>query len=397
MIRPSFMMMPSSGNTAVPTAGGAINLPQMNTPAKFYGGNQAPAAPFPIKAANSAPMIPQFTSMDANLLEHLQLLQKQASQQQPLMLPGFPRTMFDGCFYQYPMMYPTTNAPAAGAGLPFASPLAEQRSLTAPPIGPSAAVRPAPGTGKSGSDMVYFDQRAFRETKSGRKNKRVLSTNDDSNNSDTESASTVSEEESSSLPIETREKRKRVKHAPGQGGTRRLKIDFLELGEPGDDIQYVGKCGSIIPHGLRGRHEMHNQPWEFTITHEKVEGVTVIQWSVKNLTSNKTVTVSESPFQARVRQKTGNTITSFVMRQALEQRVRDLEETLEQPDIKNNPVQVANVQSLIKELRRKERNEGILFFGLRHEEVQRNRVLPSSSFPKDGNQSSPVSSVKSTT
>jgi len=120
---------------------------------------------------------------------------------------------------------------------------------------------------------------------------------------------------------------------------------------------------------------MHNQPWEFHITHEQIDGMTVVRWSVTNLTSGKTVSIAETPFQAKVRQKTGNTITSFVMRQALEQRVSDLEEVLEKDESEDNSLQTANIISLVRDLRKKERNEGILFFGLRHEDVQRRHSI----------------------
>lgn len=287
-------------------------------------------------------------------------------QQQPVQFAQPNYGFYQGYGYGAPnvsrmMPYNMMATPATA----MTTPLTEIRSLE-PRIAPAAPPTKVPRQVDSDDEGVHETKR-MREDKSdaskGYVERRVKS-----------SSSSDSEYDTSSEPSRAPRKRKTHQHAPGQGGKRRLKIEFLDLGEEGEDPQMCGKSGSIIPHNLRGRHEMHNQPWEFHITHEKSEGITVIKWSVTNLTSGKTVSVTETPFQAKVRQKTGNTITSFVMRQALEQRVRDLEEILEKPASEDNTVQTANIMSLIKDLRKKERNEGILFFGLRHEDVQKARA-----------------------
>ena len=118
---------------------------------------------------------------------------------------------------------------------------------------------------------------------------------------------------------------------------------------------------------------MHSQQWRFEVKHETTEDddkMIVIKWTVTNLTSGKVTTLTETPFQAKERQKTGNTICSVVMRKAIEQRVLDLEQDLLSLAVQSNPAQMASLQGLIRELRPKQRNEGILFFGLRHAVVQ---------------------------
>jgi len=320
---------------------------------------------------------PQMMSMYANqMLQQNQLQQFRATANNGGPGQVFVRSIFDAPYtlgQHYDMLrqqsLPQTGMPSVAMGMQYPmmpltmqTPMTEYRTIQ-PAMAPSAvprvtgAFRPVSSDKKSSERLgdrpdpsrVYLEKRPEKRARANN-----ASDEDDDDGSD----------------ASERASKRRPRHAPGQGGKRRLKIDFLNLGQPGADPQTCGKSGSIIPDGLKGRHEMHNQPWEFEVNHEKNDGVTVIKWSVTNLTSGKTVSVTETPFQAKVRQRTGNTITSFVMRQALEQRVREFEELLEQPDTIDNPLQMANFQSLIKDLRRKERNEGILFFGLRHEDVQ---------------------------
>jgi len=154
----------------------------------------------------------------------------------------------------------------------------------------------------------------------------------------------------------------------GLGGERRLRIDFISVGEVKEPIQYFGKSGSFIPDGLSGTHEMYSQKWKFEVTHEQWKDIVVINWKVTSSISGKVTSVTETPMQALERQKKGNTICSVVMRKALEQRVQDIEE-----EIRQNPEDEASVagrRGLITELRPHQRNEGILFFGLRHRAVQ---------------------------
>jgi hypothetical protein len=187
---------------------------------------------------------------------------------------------------------------------------------------------------------------------------------EDSNGDETLSSSSQSR---STKPSGRRQDKNRC---PGLGGERRLKIDFSNLGTVGKVPQYFGKSGMIIPDGLCGTHEMHSQQWRFHIAHETCDGMIVIRWTVTNMISGKTVSLTETPFQAKERQKTGNTICSVVMRKAIEQRVLDLEEELRTPETMANAAQTSSIQGLIRELRPKQRNEGILFFGLRHAVVQ---------------------------
>ena len=159
-------------------------------------------------------------------------------------------------------------------------------------------------------------------------------------------------------------------HPGGLGGERRLSITFFSYGNKTDVAipQTFGKYGWSIPDGLSGNHTMYAQPWKFEIVHGTCMGGTVLCWKITNLISNGLVSVTETPQQATLRQSKGNTICNLVLRKALNQRAAELEQTIAQGD--KNPTQVANLRSLIKELRPKQCTEGLLFFGLRHESVQ---------------------------
>ena len=105
----------------------------------------------------------------------------------------------------------------------------------------------------------------------------------------------------------------------------------------------------------------------------------VLTWSITNLTSHGVVSITESPQQALMRQTKGNTICNTVLRKALEQRIEELQVELSKKD--KTPLQIANLRSLIKELCPKKCAQGLLFFGLRHEIVQRVKTADANSPP----------------
>ena len=158
----------------------------------------------------------------------------------------------------------------------------------------------------------------------------------------------------------------------GLGGERRLTIQFLNNGILSSPVQTFGKYKLIIRDGLSGTHTMYAQHWRFEITHSQPgDGPDEIclRWTVTNLGSANTISFLETPDQAHERQVKGNTICNLVVREALTRRARELELELEAEDIDNH-TRVANLKSLVKELRPKQCTEGLLFFGLRHQIAQ---------------------------
>ena len=156
----------------------------------------------------------------------------------------------------------------------------------------------------------------------------------------------------------------------GLGGEKRLNIDFASYGrvDP-NDRQTYGKHGWCVPDGLSGSHTMYAQRWRFEVEHRKgAGGSTVVVWRVKSAADGSVVAeVCESPQQAQLRQVKGNTLCNVVLRQALDRRAEELERAAME---ETNPVRVANLKSLVRELRPRQCTEGLLFFGLRHECVQ---------------------------
>jgi len=159
----------------------------------------------------------------------------------------------------------------------------------------------------------------------------------------------------------------------GLGGEQRLVISFQRMGSLGSEPQIFGKSGYYIPDGICGKHRMYSQDWMFEIHHRLVpvadHEYTVLEWSITNLTSGTRVIQLETPQEAMVRTKTGNTICNTVLRSALDSRIKELEEELKTPG--RTPLQIANVKSLMKELCPRKCAQGLLFFGLRHLSVQK--------------------------
>ena len=152
-------------------------------------------------------------------------------------------------------------------------------------------------------------------------------------------------------------------------GETRLNIKFISLGEPGPIPQRFGKNGCGIPHGLSGTHQMYDQRWKFQVLHVPQGNSVVIRWVVTNLSSGTVTAVTETLQDAMVRETCGRTICNTVLKNALEIRAVELENSPELYD--ENPTKSANVQNLIKVLRPKRCTVGLLFFGLLHEVVQK--------------------------
>jgi hypothetical protein len=154
-------------------------------------------------------------------------------------------------------------------------------------------------------------------------------------------------------------------------GEARLNIKFTCLGEPGVIPQRFGKHECGIPNGLSGTLQMYDQRWRMLIEHfPQPDGVTVlIRWTITNLTSGTVTTQMETMQDAIVRETCGRTICNNVLKQALETRAQELEQSMEMM-IKDNPTRAANVRNLVKVLRPKRCTVGLLFFGLLHEQVQ---------------------------
>jgi hypothetical protein len=181
-------------------------------------------------------------------------------------------------------------------------------------------------------------------------------------------AASSSSSQSYRSPSRKRVPKEEVDAPGGLGGERRLSITFTSLGKVETPKQHFGKHGWIIPDGLAGTHTMYSQDWKFQIVHKDMMGVRVISWIIISGSSGTTTIVTETPEQAMIRQTKGNTICNQVLRQALEQRAIELEKVVARGE--KSIVQIANIKSLIKELRPKQCTEGLLFFGLRHACVQ---------------------------
>jgi hypothetical protein len=154
-------------------------------------------------------------------------------------------------------------------------------------------------------------------------------------------------------------------------GSNRLKIRFISLGVPGEHPQHFGKKRYRIPDGLSGMHQVYNQHWKFEVRHgPRDNGITSITWSVTNLSSGSNVTRTETLQEAFLREYKGQTICNQLLKDALEMRAKELEQSIQ--DFKDKPIKVANIRSCVKVLRPKKCIMGLLFFGLLHECVQDN-------------------------
>jgi hypothetical protein len=151
-------------------------------------------------------------------------------------------------------------------------------------------------------------------------------------------------------------------------GENRLKINFLNYGNPGRTPQHFGTKGYIIPNGLCGTHEVYHQRWKFEILHRQHADSVLITWNITNLASNKLISRTETAREARVRETSGHTICNQLLRNALKNRAMELEESIR--EFADNPTKVANTYSLVKVLKPKSCILGLLFFGLLHEAVQ---------------------------
>jgi len=163
---------------------------------------------------------------------------------------------------------------------------------------------------------------------------------------------------------------RQVKH--GLGGERRLNIQFINTGVLKEPIQSFGKYKLLIRDGLCGTHTMYAQPWRFEINQYETGAVREeirLRWTVTNLASGHRISFLETSEQAHERQVKGNTICNLVVREALNQRAGELEEELKTLE-PSNTSRIANIKSLVKELRPKQCTEGLLFFGLRHQAAQ---------------------------
>ena len=163
-------------------------------------------------------------------------------------------------------------------------------------------------------------------------------------------------------------------------GEHRLRIDFHSMGKVEDKPQTFVRRRQIIPDGPSGSHHMYSRDWKFEVTYNifrpqccesssRTKGLIALTRKIINITSGGSVSVTETPQQAFLRQTKGDTICNSVVKKAVEQRIEELQVEASKKD--RTPIQIANIKSLIKELCAKRCNQGLLFFGLRHELVQR--------------------------
>jgi hypothetical protein len=158
------------------------------------------------------------------------------------------------------------------------------------------------------------------------------------------------------------------KAVAGLGGERRLSISFLNMGRSTSPMQTFGKSRLRIPDGLSGVHVMYSQKWKFEINYvrDPTSFSTVIAWSITNVASNTKITVQETTLQAQERQLTGKTVCNFAMKQAMHQRLCELNEILGENNPSRSEAETASLTDIINKLTPKHFIDGLLFFGLRH-------------------------------
>jgi hypothetical protein len=171
------------------------------------------------------------------------------------------------------------------------------------------------------------------------------------------------------------EREKRIRASGYSNGKNRLKLEFLDLGGPGTRKQGFGRKNGAIPDGLHGTNEVYSEKWEFQIFHriDRETNTVCLEWIIINGTSRHVTARTETPHEAHVRRTQGKTICNHVVREALEQRASELENSINV--LGAHPLRAANLQSRAKALRPRRCLIGLLFFGLIHEAVQDNMAI----------------------
>jgi hypothetical protein len=158
-------------------------------------------------------------------------------------------------------------------------------------------------------------------------------------------------------------------------GHRRLSIQFICIGNLG---KYPQTCGNgnqvLIPECLSGFYTAYHQRWKFEISQaspmftKNGKKCICFKWAITNVTTQSTHAITETPNQAYIRMSHGRTIASKVFRNAMLAEAEEMEQTL-MGEV--DPSRISNVTLLLKALRPKTFSEGLLFFGLKHECVQK--------------------------
>jgi hypothetical protein len=169
-------------------------------------------------------------------------------------------------------------------------------------------------------------------------------------------------------------------HAKGKrleifNGHRRLSIQFICIGNLG---KYPQTCGNgnqvLIPECLSGFYTAYHQRWKFEISQSSPmftkngKKCICFKWAITNVTTQTSHAITETPNQAYIRMSHGRTIASKVFRNAMLAEAEEMEQTLIG---EKDPSRISNVTLLLKALRPKTFSEGLLFFGLKHECVQK--------------------------
>jgi hypothetical protein len=156
-------------------------------------------------------------------------------------------------------------------------------------------------------------------------------------------------------------------------GETYLKINFLSYGVRGQTPQTYGNQGMMIPDGLHGRHQMHNEEWEFKVRHVQQDSETsniCIEFTLINLTTKIQISKMETELQASNRRLSGEcAVPNEVLHQALQISVNELERSMfEVEDVPEN----RSRKSLMRSKQSRSFSDGMLAFGLLHQCVQDN-------------------------
>jgi hypothetical protein len=171
------------------------------------------------------------------------------------------------------------------------------------------------------------------------------------------------------------EREKRMRASGYSNGKNRLKLEFINLGGPGESRQGFGRKSGVIPDGLHGTNEVYSEKWEFMVTHTKHAGTggICLEWKIINSASRHVTSRIETPQEAHVRRTQGRTVCNHVVREALDHRAGELERAI--ATVGTNALRIANLQSRSKALRPRRCLIGLLFFGLLHDTVQDHMAL----------------------
>jgi hypothetical protein len=173
----------------------------------------------------------------------------------------------------------------------------------------------------------------------------------------------------------------RKKHRPySWNGEERLHIHFLPCDKSQEirPTQRLGNKPVLIPDGLSGIFCLYDERWKFHIEYtnhivipedKEEDNIVCIRWTMTHVKTNKSVSITETPAEARKRQIRGLSVCNKVMLMAMEAVACEYEAMAEKDNMLLH--HMINHRARAKSLRPRRYSEGPLLFGLRHQCVQK--------------------------